>query len=83
MYIINQQLSGIFHLGSTDLIHHFDFIKLIIKRRYSKRAIYKQVYTTNQMRYLAVLAKENKLPINLLFSYTEILNDLTITKKDL
>ena len=32
------------------------------------------------MRYLAVLAKENKLPINLHFSYTEILNDLTITK---
>tara|TARA_A100001011_G_scaffold30112_1_gene29114 strand:+ start:5102 stop:5926 length:825 start_codon:yes stop_codon:yes gene_type:complete len=81
-YIINQQLSGIFHLGSTDLIHHFDFIKLIIKRRYNKKAIYKQVYTTNQMRYLAVLAKENKLPINLLFSYTEILNDLTLTKKD-
>ena len=81
-YIINQQLSGIFHLGSTDLIHHFDFIKLIIQRRYHKRAIYKQVYTTNQMRYLAVLAKENKLPINLLFCYTEILNDLTLIKKD-
>ena len=81
-YIINQQLSGIFHLGTTDLIHHFDFIKLIIKRRYNKRAIYKQVYTTNQMRYLAVLGKENKLPMNLLFSYTEILNDLTLTKKD-
>ena len=80
--IINQQLSGIFHLGSTDLIHHFDFIKLIIQRRYHKRAIYKQVYTTNQMRYLAVLAKENKLPINLLFCYTEILNDLTLIKKD-
>ena len=35
------------------------------------------------MRYLAVLAKENKLPMNLLFSYTEILNDLTLSKKDL
>ena len=80
-FIINRQLSGIFHLGSTDLIHHFDFMKLIIKRRYNKRPIYKQVYSTNQMRYLAVLAKENKLPLNLLFSYTEILNDLTLIKK--
>ena len=80
-YIINRQLSGIFHLGSTDLIHHYDFMKLIIERRYNKRPIYKQVYTTNQMRYLAVLAKENKLPANLLFSYTEILNDLTLIKK--
>ena len=81
-YIINQKLTGIFHLGSIDLIHHFDFIRLIIQKRYQRKALYKQVYTTNQMRYLAVLAKENKLPKNLLFSYTEILDDLTLIKKD-
>ena len=81
-YIINQQLTGIFHLGSTDLIHHFDFIKLMVQKRYRRKAVYKQVYTTNQMRYLAVLAKENKLPRNLLFSYAEILDDLTLVKKD-
>ena len=81
-YIINQQLTGVFHLGSTDLIHHFDFIKLLVQKRHQTGAIYKQVYTTNQMRYLAVLAKENKLPSNLLFSYTEILDDLTVVKKD-
>ena len=82
-YIINQQLTGVFHLGSTDLIHHFDFIKLIVNKRHLKKAIYKQVYTTNQMRYLAVLAGENKLPSNLLFSYTEVLDDLTLVRKDL
>ena len=81
-YIINQQLTGVFHLGSTDLIHHFDFIKLIVKKRYQRKAIFKQVYTTNQMRYLAVLAKENKLPSNLLFSYTEVLDNLTLVRKD-
>lgn len=81
-YIINQQLTGIFHLGSTDLIHHYDFIKLMVQKRYRRKGVYKQVYTTNQMRYLAVLAKENKLPNNLLFSYTEILDDLTLVKKD-
>tara|TARA_B100001057_G_scaffold491290_1_gene581221 strand:- start:5824 stop:6648 length:825 start_codon:yes stop_codon:yes gene_type:complete len=81
-YIINQQLSGIFHLGSTDLIHHFEFIKLIIQKRHQRKGIYKQVYTSNQMRYLAVLAKENKLPNNLLFSYTDVLDDLTLVKKD-
>ena len=81
-YIINQQLTGIYHLGSIDLIHHFDFIKLIIQKRYQRKAVYKQVYTTNQMRYLAVLAKENILPNNLLFSYSEILDDLAVIKKD-
>lgn len=81
-YIINQQLTGIFHLGSTDLIHHFDFIKLLVKKRYQRKAVYKQVYTTNQMRYLAVLAKENLLPNNLHFSYSEILDDLALINKD-
>ena len=81
-FIINQQLTGIFHLGSTDLIHHFDFIKLIVQKRYQGKAVFKQVFTTNQMRYLAVLAKENKLPNNLLFSYTEVLDDLTLAKKN-
>ena len=81
-YIINQQMTGIFHLGSTDLIHHFDFIKLLVKKRYQRKAVYKQVYTTNQMRYLAVLAKENLLPNNLHFSYSEILDDLTLINKD-
>ena len=81
-FIINQQLTGIFHLGSTDLIHHFDFIKLIVQKRYQRKALFKQVFSTNQMRYLAVLAKENKLPKNLLFSYTEVLDDLTLAKKD-
>ena len=80
-FIINQQLTGIFHLGSTDLIHHFDFIKLIVQKRYQRKAVFKQVFSTNQMRYLAVLAKENKLPNNLLFSYTEVLDDLTLAKK--
>ena len=80
-FIINQQLTGVFHLGSTDLIHHFDFIKLIVEKRYQRKAIYKHVYTTNQMRYMAVLAKENKLPNHLLFSYTEVIDDLALRNK--
>ena len=80
-FIINQKLTGIYHLGSTDLIYHYDFLKQLIERRYQKRAVFKQVFTSNRMRYIAVLAKENKLPLNLLFSYTEILNDLTLIKK--
>ena len=60
----------------------YDFLKQLIERRYQKRAVFKQVFTSNRMRYIAVLAKENKLPNNLLFSYTEILNDLTLTKKE-
>lgn len=75
-YIINQKLTGVFHLGSSDLITHYDFIKRIVNRRKLKGAIYKQTYTTNQMRYLAALPKENKLPPHLNVSYESIIEDL-------
>ena len=81
-FIINQKLTGIFHLGSTDLINHYEFIKTLTARRYLKTPVFKQVFTTNQMRYLAVLTKENKLPPTLNFSYTEVLEDLSMSRKN-
>ena len=74
-YIINHQLTGIFHLGSTDLITHYEFHKRLAEKRGWKKLVFKQVYTTNDMRYLAVLPKENKLPAHLHPTCEEILND--------
>ncbi len=73
-YLINRDKSGIFHLGSNDLVHHDDFIREIIDRIGSFNPIYKRVYTTNEERYLAVLPKENKLPKNLQIGYQEIID---------
>ena len=65
-YIINRNKNGVFHLGSTDLVHHDDFIKEIINTlKLENKAIFKRVYTTNDDRYLAVLPKYNVLPKNL------------------
>ena len=75
-YIINRNKSGIFHLGSSDLVHHDDFIKDIIKSLGIKNTIYKHVYTTNDERYLAVLPKYNLLPKNLQLLSQEILTEL-------
>lgn len=80
-YIINHQLSGIFHLGSYDLIGHYEFIKAVVARRNHKKAAFKQVYTTNNMRYLATLPKENKLPSHLQITYQEVLDDLDLVRK--
>ncbi|WNH12362.1 sugar nucleotide-binding protein [Thalassobellus suaedae] len=77
-YIINRNRTGIFHLGSTDLVHHDDFIKEIIKSLELKNAIYKQVFTTNDDRYLAVIPKYNLLPKNLQLLSQEILTELEI-----
>lgn len=77
-YIINRNKSGILHLGSSDLVHHDDFIKEIIKTLGDYKVKFKQVYTTNDDRYLAVLPKYNLLPKNLRLHSQEILNELKI-----
>ena len=73
-YLINHNKSGIFHLGSKDLVHHDEFIKEVVDRIGKFNPIFKRVYTTNDDRYLAVLAKTNKLPKNLQMTYQEIID---------
>ncbi|TYA96683.1 sugar nucleotide-binding protein, partial [Seonamhaeicola marinus] len=75
-YIINRNKHGIFHLGSSDLVHHDDFINEIIQIITQKKPIIKRVFTTNDERYLAVLPKINKLPKHLQILSTNVLEDL-------
>ncbi|TYC10129.1 sugar nucleotide-binding protein [Bizionia gelidisalsuginis] len=75
-YIINQNKYGVFHLGSTDLVHHDDFTKEIIEALGVNRPLIKQVFTTNDNRYLAILAKSNTLPKHLQLESTLILEEL-------
>lgn len=75
-YIINRNKSGIFHLGSSDLVHHDDFFKDIIKTLNIQNALLKQVFTTNDDRYLAVLPKYNLLPKNLQINSQDILSEI-------
>jgi dTDP-4-dehydrorhamnose reductase len=74
-YLINRNKTGIYHLGSTDLVHHEDFIKEVMDRVGNFNPVLKRVYTTNEDRYLAVLPKANKLPKNLQFTYQEIIEN--------
>lgn len=73
-YLINRNKTGIFHLGSSDLVHHEDFIKEVLERVGGFNPLLKRVYTTNEDRYLAVLPKHSKLPKNLLFTYQDIID---------
>jgi dTDP-4-dehydrorhamnose reductase len=76
-YMINRNKSGVFHLGSTDLVHHDEYIKDIVNQMTTKNGVlYKHVYTTNEDRYLAVLPKFNKLPKHLQVTSTEVLQEL-------
>ena len=73
-YLINRNKTGIYHLGSKDLVHHEDFIKEVVERIGNFNPIYKRVYTTNEERYLAVLPKDNKLPKNLQVGYQDVID---------
>ncbi|MEN1786168.1 MAG: sugar nucleotide-binding protein [Bacteroidota bacterium] len=73
-YLINRNKTGIYHLGSQDLVHHEDFIKEVIKKIGNYHPVLKKVYTTNHERYLAALPKHNTFPKNLRFSYQEVID---------
>jgi dTDP-4-dehydrorhamnose reductase len=78
-YIINRNKHGIFHLGSTDLIHHDDFIKDVVNTlQLQSKVVYKRVYTTNDERYLAILPKYNTLPKHLQALSQDLLKDLEL-----
>jgi dTDP-4-dehydrorhamnose reductase len=77
-YIINRNKSGIFHLGSKDLVHHDDFVKEIIETLGHKNPVLKNVYTTNQERYLAVLSKDNMLPKHLQLQSEAVFKELEV-----
>lgn len=73
-YLINRNKYGIYHLGSTDLVHHEDFIREVIDRVGHFNPIYKQVFTTNEERYLAALPKDHLLPKYLQVRYQEVID---------
>ncbi|MEX0275647.1 MAG: sugar nucleotide-binding protein [Flavobacteriaceae bacterium] len=70
-YIINRNKTGIYHLGSTDLVHHEDFIQEIVERMGNFHPVFKRVYTTNNDRFMAVLPKDHKLTKKLLSTYQD------------
>lgn len=73
-YLINRNKTGIYHLGSIDLVHHEDFIMETVDRIGHFTPIYKRIFTSNEERYLAVLPKDNQLPKNLRVTYQEIID---------
>ncbi|MFD2562122.1 sugar nucleotide-binding protein [Aquimarina rubra] len=77
-YIINRGKKGIFHLGSTDLIYHLDLITEICDMLQLEHPTFKQVFDSNNDRYLAVLPKDNLLPKNLQITTRQVIDSIVI-----
>lgn len=79
-YIINRNKKGVYHLGSTDLIYHKDLIEEICDQLELDTPIFKQVFDSNNDRYLAVLPKDNLLPKNLQITTKQVIAATLIKK---
>ncbi|MDH7445640.1 sugar nucleotide-binding protein [Aquimarina sp. 2201CG14-23] len=77
-YIINRSKKGVFHLGSTDLIYHLDLITEICDMLQLEDPTFKQVFDSNNDRYLAVLPKDNLLPKNLQITTKQVIDSVVI-----
>ncbi len=77
-YLLNQKANGVWHLGSTDLIHHGDLILAICEKLNLDRPRITQVYESNDDRYLAILPETNLLPEYLNITTEEVIEDSVI-----
>ncbi len=80
-FIINHKLSGIYHLGTDDLISHSELIEKIVSARYLIKMICKRVYVSNHVKYLALLSKKNRLPKHLHYNIDQGIKDLELIRK--
>lgn len=72
-YIINRDLEGTYHLGSTDLMHHKELIEEICGALQLEAPLFKNVYSSNRDRYIAVLPKFHNLPEHLTISIEDVI----------
>ncbi|MEZ4794302.1 MAG: sugar nucleotide-binding protein [Flavobacteriaceae bacterium] len=77
-YIINQELTGTFHLASQDVIHHDELFREISERLSHKKPIFKNVFSSNEDRYQAILPKHNVLPKAYQITIQEVIADSTL-----
>ncbi|MCB0457714.1 MAG: sugar nucleotide-binding protein [Flavobacteriaceae bacterium] len=77
-YIINKNLKGIFHLASEDVIHHDELFDEIAKKISRKKPIFKNVFSSNDDRFLAILPKENLLPKNYQITIEQVIEESTL-----
>lgn len=80
-YIINKDLNGIFHLSSNDMIYHHELFEEISSKLELKNVIFKNIYSSNEDRYLAILPKYNKLPKNYQITISEIIEDCVLKEE--
>lgn len=80
-YIVNHSIHGVYHLASSDMIHHEDLFREITSKLGDKMPIFKSVFSRNEDSYKAIIAKENKLPKFLQISVSQVIEDSSLNEE--
>jgi dTDP-4-dehydrorhamnose reductase len=80
-FLINKDLTGIYHLASNDMIHHDELFNEIAEKLDLRNMVFKNVYNSNEDKYLAILPKKTKLPKNYRITVSEVINDITLKEE--
>lgn len=76
-YIIENDLKGVFHLGSSEVINYYEFVKDIISRLGYKDTKFNEEMLFGEKYYLAVLPTTKDLPEDFIFSNEYVINHIT------
>jgi len=77
-YVIENDLKGIFHLGSSEVINHYEFVKKFIINLGYKNVKFNEETIPGEKYYLAVLPTVGELPKDFIFSNEYVINQITI-----
>lgn len=80
-YIINHALIGILHLTSNDMVHHEDLFREITSKISDKMPIFKSVFSSNEIRYSAILPKENILPKTYQITIAQVIEESSLKEE--
>jgi dTDP-4-dehydrorhamnose reductase len=80
-YIVNQKLSGIYHLCSKNVIHHSDLFSEIAQKLGLEDIVFKNIYERNHDQYLAILPTKGKLPKQFECSVNKIIQEVTLKEE--
>ncbi|AOT72458.1 sugar nucleotide-binding protein [Geosporobacter ferrireducens] len=76
-YIIENDLKGIFHLGSNEVINHYEFVKSVITNLGYKDVKFNEEMLPEEKYYLAVLPTVGELPKEFNFLNEYVINRIT------
>ena len=80
-YVINQKLIGIYHLSSSDLIHHSDLFLELSQKLGLNNMIFEYNYSSNEDEYRALLPKQRPLPKQFSKTTTELINQVVLNQE--